>query len=509
MLIASAGINEAHSLLDSFCSPNAGIGISRALVEKLLLDQVNLANKVINQVIANEGFHTLDTRFSGTINTSALGLIFSNVTNPEKPTEFFPTIEIEGLQIALSIFIEQREVAVIVIDFQRIVAQIIFEKRRMRLVKIGDQHGVKSTDKKWEHDEILKSFFETSFKFGPDDWLDLGVYLRAISVFSGSEICESVVQALEFPDLLSIFVGVKFGDDVRIRCDADMVMLTATSELDFSHCPTSPFSGSIRTTATSTSTATEAWSGHEGKTKQPKRTKEDVFVNVGVDDDSPSNQYPPGPPVPEKLHQGDVFLFTPITLIQQNFNGVVKPSITASDTGSFGPIYWRYSLTAALKQQGFSLKVFPTWPIRFTIDAPVDVTAQCGAGIKIGCVRYEAAGAMADGSVDPLQIEFRINLDVPRLELVFESRIADIQGKDFSFRTFPEAEFPVSQILDFLLARIAEAAITGQAGRILNTTRIPLARFGVLKRVADLVNGLAGVSDGAGNVTMGAKLKLV
>lgn len=507
MPITSVNIAQANTLLAPFCTPNAGIGISRALVEKLLLDQVNLANKVINQVAANEGFHTLDTRFSGNIDTSALRLIFANVTNPKNPTEFFPTIEIAGLQIAISIFIEQKEVAVIVIDFQRIVAQIIFEKRRMRLVMVSDQHGVKSTDKKWEHDKTLKLFFETSFKFQPDDWLDLGVYLRAISVFSGSEICESVVQALEFPDLLSIFVGIKFGDDVRIRCDVDMVMLTATSELDFSHCPTSPFSGSIRTTATST--ATEAWSGHEGKTTQPKRTEEDVFVNVSVDDDSPSNQYPPGPPVPEKLHQGDVFLFTPITLLQQNFNGVVKPSITASDTGSFGPIYWRYSLTAALKQQGFSLKVFPTWPIRFTIDAPVDVTAQCGAGIKIGCVRYEAAGAMADGSVDPLQIEFRINLDVPRLELVFESRIADIQGKDFSFRTFPEAEFPVSQILDFLLARIAEVAITGQAGRILNTTRIPLARFGVLKRVADLVNGLAGVSDGAGNVTMGAKLKLV
>ncbi len=496
-------IHTANSLLSEFCKLNAGIGISRALVEKLLLDQIQLANKVLQRISTNEGFHKLDTKFSGSIDTSNLKINFSNIFNPKDSNQFFPTIDISGLQIIISIFLEKKEVAVLAIDFSKIVAQIIFEKRRMRLIKVSDQHGIQSTDMKWENDPGLKLFFETEFNFQMADWMDLAVYLRAISVFSGSEICETVVQALVFPDLLSIFVGIKFGDDVQLRCEADMVMLTATSALDLSHCPTSPVSGTIRTIANVAELSPDQIVGSANSDADEKKH----VVNVRIDGDSPSNQYPPGHHAePERLNSGDVFLFTPLLLLEQNFNGIIKPSITASDTGFFGPIYWRYSLTAAT--QKVLLNVFPTWPIRFTIDAPVDVTAQCGAGIKIGCIRYEAAGAMADGEVNPLQIEFRINLDVPRLELVFESRISDIQGKNFSFKTFPKAEFPVSEILDFLLARIAEVAITGQAGRILNTTRIPLAQFGVLTRIAPLIGGLAGISDENGNVTMGAKLRL-
>jgi hypothetical protein len=238
-------------------------------------------------------------------------------------------------------------------------------------------------------------------------------------------------------------------------------------------------------------------------------TPETVTVEVGIDPTSNTTQYPirnnegSGP---ERIRTADVFLFTPIQLLEVNFKQV-KPSVTASDKGKVGPVRWRYSVTAALTS--FHLKLIDPWPIEFEMSLPFEITGQAAAGVKIGCINYEAVGAMFHGDVDPFKIRFKIELDWRSRQIVFVSKIHDIKAHGFQFSTFPQMDFPLTQILDYILARAAEFVVSKQADRILNITRIPIADLRIMEKIAEIVpNALAGETDTKGNATMGLKFKV-
>ncbi|MBY8977402.1 hypothetical protein KHP62_16430 [Rhodobacteraceae bacterium NNCM2] len=160
--------------------------------------------------------------------------------------------------------------------------------------------------------------------------------------------------------------------------------------------------------------------------------------------------------------------------------------------------------TAAL--DSFDLILNQVWPIEFYLEVPLIAHGQAGAGVKIGCVRYEAFGAMFDGKVNPLTIAFKFSFDYSRRMLFFNSRVHEIKAKNFSFRTFPRMEFPLSEVVDYVLARVSESLVVSQATKILRKTRIPIADFSILEETGELINNFAGTSDPDENVTVGVSV---
>ena len=266
-------------------------------------------------------------------------------------------------------------------------------------------------------------------------------------------------------------------------------MFSASSSLNFGPCPVDPVAGSIRLEDLPDSPI-----GQTGD------HNDDLRISVVVSESSPAIHYR-SDAEPLKLNEGQVFLYIPIQLLNVNFDGVIKPAVKISDRSSWGPFYYRWEITPSLKGQ-VNLSRTNLWPITFRLQAPLEVSGQAGAGVKIGSVRYEAVAMMFEGDVDPFDIEFRVMLDWPRREISFESRIERINAHDFYFTTMP-LDFPVNKIVDVILSGAAKTIVNEQAEKILSVTRIPIANLQLLEEVADLDRGLAGYSDSHGNATMG------
>jgi hypothetical protein len=131
------------------------------------------------------------------------------------------------------------------------------------------------------------------------------------------------------------------------------------------------------------------------------------------------------------------------------------------------------------------------WPLEFRLDIPSGGVGVAGAGVKLGCVYYEAAGFAFNGTINPLEIFVKIGLDIRRKEIYFESRFGDVYAHDFQFHHWPQIRFPLDQVADFMLARVTEMLITGQTGRLLNATRFSLTDFGLFRGFGRMVSRMA------------------
>ena len=85
---------------------------------------------------------------------------------------------------------------------------------------------------------------------------------------------------------------------------------------------------------------------------------------------------------------------------------------------------------------------------------------------------------------------------------MFESKISQIKGHNFEFKT-KLLDFPLDKIVEVILSAAAKRVVNNQAEKILSVTRIPIANLNLLESIADLKEGLAGYADGKGNATMG------
>lgn len=497
-------VKQAHQSLLNFSGKNAGIGISIELIKRLITDQLQRLSGYFSNINSNQLFRkTLKVSFKGNFDTSNLTFKFVNFVNPDDRNEFFPQVEIADLKIKIEGFLEGKSVVEIEVEYPKIIGIIQLVDKRIVITLFNEEHRETSFKKLWDTDPALKAFFESDpYNFLPEDWEQLVIYFKATSIFSGRDIAETFIDALELPDIYEIFNGIKFGDNGKLSADhtGELLMFTADSQINFANCPTFNATGQTRVISSSKVAGIDDVKYKIGDAPRNKN----LIVETGIDDSSPTLHYPAESDT-ERINTGDIFLFTPIDLLRVNFD-IIKPSVTASDKGRFGPIYWRYSVTAAVKS--LALNLVNIWPIEFRLSLPTEVTGQVGAGIKIGCIRYEAAGAMFDGDVDPFDINFKIYLDWPSRQIVFLSKIENIRGQNFSFRTFPRAEFPISEIIDFILGRASEYVITKQAGKMLNITRIPIANLDIVNKFAEILpNALAGETDTIGNVTMGVRFK--
>lgn len=504
-------VSEAHLALSSFSKRNAGIGISIELIRRLIFDQLKRLTSRFESLESNQTFkNSYKVFFSGEFDTSSLTFNFGNVVNPVNANEFFPQVQINNLILNIKGQIEVEEggimvkktLVLITVEYPVIAGIIQLIDKKLKITLFNERHTESGFVKQWEIDQSLKTFFESApHNFTNSDWDELVIYFKATSLFSGRDIADSFINSLNLPDIFKIFNGVKFGDNSKIGADAsgNLLMFTADTTLNFLQCPTYNATGQTRVESVA---KVDGNPGTYAIGETPTNGGE-ISVETNVSEGSPSSSYPVKHNT-EKISTGDVFLFTPIELLKVNFD-IVKPSVTASDSNNFGPIYWRYSVTAAVKS--IALNLIRNWPIEFRLSTPTEVTGQAGAGVKIGCIRYEAAGAMFDGEVEPFDINFKIDLDWDSMQIIFVSRIENIKGKNFSFRTFPKLDFPVSEIIDFILGRAAEFVITEQADKILNVTRIPIANLNILNRFAKIRQKyLAGETDVDGNVTIGVEL---
>lgn len=505
----------AHEVLSRLCERNAGIALSRDLVRRLLDDQVHRVNSLTGQTRANSDFEGLAMTFETSVDATNVNVEFSNIQNGGLP-ESYPQVRLTGIGVRIAVSLAElpplggqpaaaREVAEIRFVCDEIVGRVIVEDERLRIFLVAEQHTTQSRAWHWEADPALRAHFEVTHGFNIDTWGALKLRVLAVELSGVSDVASAVFDAIEFPDVLSMFVGVKFSGEPKLFAENELIVFTADSRLVLDQCPVFPAEGEVRMQSSARLGPGGAFPPGTGP--RDAMDPAELRVSSSISEDSPARRYPSERyqlPEDEKVQEGHMFFYTPIELLRVNFDGVLRPAVNASDRGRLGPFYWRYSTTLAV--QGTTLQLHARWPINFRLRTRAYAEGQAGAGIKIGCVRYEALGAIFEGSVDPLITEFKIFFDFQRSEIVFESRLVAATANDFFFRTFPRVLWPLSMVMDLILAKAAENLVEKQAGRVLNVTRIPLARLGLLRRVAEIRRGMTGFSDQDGNVVFGVNL---
>ncbi|SMR82692.1 hypothetical protein SAMN04488030_3053 [Aliiroseovarius halocynthiae] len=489
---------DAHIFLENFCKDDAGIGISIDIIERILREQVSSSSTAFQNMPSNETFKGYDVAFDANVDLASVKLKFDQVNGRA-------ALKISNFQIAFTMKVDKHAVANVQISYSEVLGLFDFLDRRITITPLSDKHTSGAPDYIWEADSNLKDMLEAPpYSFEESDWDDLKLFIRAAILNAASPMARSVVEALELPDFLEIFVGIIFGNDSRFEVESGLLMFSASSTLNFDNCPSYKPSGGGGARARS------AFDGNEItslSTDQAERLGEDpgaLRVDGSIGDEHPDYNWPvPLPDAPMEL--GHVFLFTPVNLLRVNFDGALKPAVNTNDRRRHGPFFTHYSLTAALDGP-LTLDLVRLWPIVFQLRTSLFTAGQAGAGIKIGSIWYEAIGARFTGRVN-LGVEFSISYDPRRKDIVFVSRVNEANAYDFFFAN--SLPWPLSSVANWILERVVEKLLPTLARRAVSVSRIPIAELGLLAEVADLLPGLAGHSDtSTGNATFGVALDL-
>lgn len=489
---------DAHFYLENFCEDDAGIGISIDIIERILRRQVSDSSAAFYGMPSNETFKGHDVSFDANVDLTSVILEFQEINGRA-------ALKLGDFLISFTMKIDSHAVARVEISYDEVIGLFDFVDRRIAIAPLSDKHASGYPDYIWEIDSALKDMFEAPpYFFDDGDWEDLKLRIRAILLIAASPIAHSVVEALELPDFLKIFVGVTFGNDSKFQVQKGLLMFTASSALNFGNCPAYKPSGGGGVVARSRFDGGEVTSLTVEQAERLTENPDSLRVEGKLEDNHPDSAWPVSLP-DEPTNVGHVFLFTPVNLLRVNFDGALKPAVNTNDRRRHGPFFTHYSLTAALDQSP-SLDLVQLWPIVFQLRAPLFTTGLAGAGIKIGSIWYEAIGASFTGRVN-LGVEFSIHYDPRRKDIVFVSRVNEANAYDFIFQN--SLPWPLSAVANWILESVVEKLIPTLARRVVSVTRIPIAELGLLADVAELLPGLAGHSDNStGNATFGVALDL-
>jgi len=487
---------DAHRSLESFCGDNAGIGISIDIIERILRQQVSNSSALFQDMPSTEDFNGFKLTFDASVDFSLVRLEFQEVNGRA-------ALNIGDFLISFTMKVDSHAIAKVEITYGEVIGLFDFVDRRISITPLSDQHASGTPDYMWETDSALKAMFEAPpYLFKQNYWDELKLFIRAAILNAASPMARSVVEALDLPDFLEIFVGVTFGNDSEFKVETCLLMFTASSTLNFGNCPAHKPSGGGGANARSKFDGGDVTtlSVEEGRRLSEKPDLLRVEGELG--DDHPDRSWPvPLPDTPTET--GHIFLFTPVNLLRVNFDGALKPAVNTNDRRRHGPFFTHYSLTAALNGP-LTLDRVTSWPIVFQLCTSLFTAGQAGAGIKIGSIWYEAIGARFTGRVD-LGVQFSISYDPRRRDIVFVSRVNKANAYDFVFQN--SLPWPLSSVANWILERVVEKLIPTLARRAVSSTRIPIAELGLLADVADLLPGLTGYSDtGTGNATFGVAL---
>ena len=508
-----ATAEDAHNLLKAFSKnpetgvENAGIAISIELVRRLI-EMSFLSIKVQTAKLpSSDLFGTTDGKkfyvsFDATPNSKGSTTTFDKI--PSLGGIVTPVARTSPVEVITQAFISKDDIKIkkdaprtkvgtIAITFSEIETAFQLNKLSIELLLLGNKQFGKVTNE-WEEDPAAMKTLEDEFGFTRTDFADLDDVMKSIRLALPNRLAEAFVESIRWPDIFGLFPGIVFEGSGRLSAEGDYLLFSADSKLNFSQCPIAPVDGSITTESDSTSSDSGVFVSATGAASQyPYSSGGQQFGGGQIAEDLPI------------LTTGDVFLYSPKTLFEVNFRGIAKPAVGFSNRGSSGVFHWGYSVTLMLED--FELSLSPKKPLEFLLEIKLTADGYGDASVKIGCITHRVLMVNFRGRVDPLNISFGIGFDFPRKEVVLYSKIEKAEARDFKFGV--GAPWPLSVVAEVILENAAEKAITDQAGTILAASRIPLARWLPLEKIAKLQKGLSVHEDPArDSLTIGAALDL-
>jgi hypothetical protein len=291
----------AHSHLESFCQDDAGIGISIDIIEKILRKQVSSSSTAYQDMPSTETFKGQDVTFDAEVDLTSAGLKFEQVNGRA-------ALNIGNFRISFTMKIDSHAVARVEISYSEVIGLFDFVDRRITITPLSDKHASGTPAYIWESDSVLKDMFEKPpYSFEDNDWDDLKLFVRAAILNAASPMARSVVEALELPDFLEIFVGVTFGNDSRFQVEVGLLMFSASSTLNFGNCPSYKPSGGGGAKARSKFDGGDVKSLTREQTERLGENPDALRVEGSIGDEHPDYSWPVPLPA-EPMEVGHVFL---------------------------------------------------------------------------------------------------------------------------------------------------------------------------------------------------------
>jgi hypothetical protein len=474
-------VDYAHQKLVDFCTVNGvqypGIAIGQELLTYLVKGAVELANNAGTITYpTTTRFEGLEISFSGTMDAAAVSTTILGRPNPGE-TYLAPEIEISNLTIEFAVYLDGVEMSRHRIAYDSIIASVIVGTAISLSANSSSGRWVAHAAS-WQGMANLpdgKTFTDEM----KDEWR---IQEAAILLIGKDQFGPTFAAAIDIPNVLKSVEAFQFVGSPRVGASDGLIMFSGPASWNIG-CPRRAATPNVSVTNTS------------------KSLDNDVSFDTDAAT-SPDAHYPPMPNF-DGTTDADIFVHLPTTFVKQRFDGVVKPAAGFADQGNIGPIHWHYE--SAIAVEGVEISLQNVFPLELKLSVPSKAFGSAGAGIKIGCIYYEAAGLAFDGRIDPLDIWFRVGLDVSRGELYFESRLGAVSAHDFQFHHWPNFRFPFDEVADFVLARVAEVLINGKAGDVLALTRFKLVDFQLFKRFGRMQQTIASAGD-QDQITMGLSL---
>lgn len=498
---------DAHTELAAHCGSDCGIAVSLNIFDKLLKEQITRVNDFVKSIKSTQTFKRLAVSFDTVIDSTKLLTRFDRVVDPGG-TSSYGIFVIDGFRCVVSGKLDGDTVCRLEIEWSTLVGRLSMADGHLSLSLEQEIHDVVKFEKLWESDILLKEKFDKKHSFNDTVWKDLALHMYSAGGFSAPSIASSIMQSIEVPDLFATFSGLVFSAIPRLEVKPDLLLLAVPAKIDIDQCAVARAKGGTKAVVTAKANGKTIPIGK--RAYDPANTPpHSIEVTADIDESSPNLRYPPIGKLPIDTGasgEGHLFFYTPVTLFEHSFDGVIKPSIELRDKKQFGPFYFRYGMNAAPKGR-IAISLASIKPLEFVLSLPLDVRGEAGAGIKIGSIVFEALGATFRGEVDPLDIGFKITLCVDRGELVFISKINTIKAQPFTFAHFPPIGFPLDQIVDVILGHVTKVIVESKSDTILSATRVPIANLRMFESVGTLLPEMASAADAVGNATTGLKFK--
>lgn len=460
---------DAHTHLELFCNNNPGVAIGSEIFTYFVKKAIDTANSRPLTLPTTTSFHGLALEFNGKIDPGSMVVTLDKRPAPvgEAP---LPEVTVQEVIFEINIMLAATRMSTHKIRYRRIVGGITVSANK--IVINGEQSDGEwlEADAPWRQMQHLPDGTTFTDKLKAE-W---EVQEKAVELIAKDLLGPTLLQSVELPNVIKMLTSIDFVGPVRVGGEKDLIMFSgpATWEIGCSRQPAHIGANSVQLTTPLNSAGGLAEDGVSGE----------------LDPNDPNGRYPRERDTPH-LSNADVFVHLPKTFVEKRFDGVAKPATGFNDDGRLGPIYWHYE--SAIVVQGVKLSMTSLWPLEFKLELPSIGTGVAGAGVKIGCIYYEAMGLAFNGRIDPLEIFFRVGQDTHTSELFFESRYGRVKAHGFQFHHWPNIKFPMDQVADFILARVVEMLISAKAGDVLNVSRFTLIDYAMLRGFGRMLNGMA------------------
>lgn len=479
-------ITDAHSFLVEFCRDDPGVAIGEEMFTYLVNRAIGLVNsRPVNYPLTTR-FQNMEIDLLGKIDPLQMKVFLDK--SPAPPGEApRPVVIVKDIVFNVEISLNGVLMSTQSIKYTNITGGVSVSAKRIALVGERSYGNWGAANEAWRNMPTLPdgSIFTQDLV---DEWV---VQERAIKLIAKDLLGPTLLESVEIPNVIKMLTSIEFVGAIRVGGEKELIMFSGPAVWDVG-CPRRP----ANLSDTSSNLTTSVRVRNDGAR----------VLDGRLSPEDPNASYPEPPDSPEvpQLASADVFTYLPRTFVQKRFDGIAKPATGLNDDGYVGPIYWHYE--SGILVTSINLKMTSLWPLEFKLELPSKGFGVAGAGVKVGCVYYEAAGVAFNGEIDPFEFFFRLGQDVNAAELYFESRFGQVIAHDYQFHHWPPADFPIDQIVDFILARVTEMQMSGKSHSVLNVTRFALIKYDALRGFGSMQPGMA-AEKSSDAVTIGVVFK--